>query len=211
MRPLSLLRIALPRALAAFRCDRRGVSAVEFALIAPILILTYFGMAELSQAMMAQRRTSHAASAVGDLVAQARQVQPTGTSSASVTSLADVFSAASTILAPFPTSTLQLRVASVTGAATTGTPTVDWCDAQNTTCKCADPNAKNCFDLSKGATPTLPTGLITAAGDNVIVAESTYTYKSPVAFFLKDGLTFTEKFYLRPRLVAQVPCPNCTS
>ena len=46
--------------------DPRGVSAVEFALIAPLLILMYCGMAELSLAMMAQRRLSNIASAIGD-------------------------------------------------------------------------------------------------------------------------------------------------
>ena len=54
--------------------DRRGVSAVEFALVAPILVLLYFGLVELSQAATADRRLAHATSAVGDLVAQASSV-----------------------------------------------------------------------------------------------------------------------------------------
>ncbi len=133
--------------LRRFRRDRRGVSAVEFALVAPVLILIYFGMAELSQAMMAQRRVSHSASAIGDLVTQSNAVTVNGVTSGTTSKLSDLFSAASTILSPFDTAPLKLRVSSITGVASGSnvTPTVDWCDAQNATCKCptpADPKAR---------------------------------------------------------------------
>ncbi|MDP2765777.1 MAG: pilus assembly protein, partial [Brevundimonas sp.] len=36
--------------------DERGVSAVEFAMLAPVLIAFYFGMAEFCQGFMAQKR-----------------------------------------------------------------------------------------------------------------------------------------------------------
>jgi Flp pilus assembly protein TadG len=46
------------KGLSGFWRDRRGVSAVEFALIAPVLVIFYCGLAELTQAMMAQRRSA---------------------------------------------------------------------------------------------------------------------------------------------------------
>ena len=57
--------------------DRRGAAAVEFAFIAPVMILMYYGLAELTQAMMADRRASHVASAIGDLVAQDTAINTT--------------------------------------------------------------------------------------------------------------------------------------
>ena len=39
--------------LKRLRRDERGVSAVEFALIAPVMILFYFGLAEVTQVMIA--------------------------------------------------------------------------------------------------------------------------------------------------------------
>ena len=45
-----------PRFARRFLGDRRGVSAIEFAFIAPVMILMYFGVAELTQGMMAERR-----------------------------------------------------------------------------------------------------------------------------------------------------------
>ena len=54
--------------------DESGVSAVEFALIAPVMLLFYAGMVDLCQGYMALKRTSHAASAVADLVSQSRTI-----------------------------------------------------------------------------------------------------------------------------------------
>ena len=178
---------SLKRGLVAFRRDRRGVSAVEFALISPILILMYLGLAELSQGMTAQRRVSHAASAVGDLVAQSDTL-----TNADMT---DVFSATTTILSPYPTTTLKLRVTSITGDSS-GVPKVDWSSVPT--------GQTGLTGYATGATVTLPTGLITAAGENVIMSEATYTYNALVKYVIKNGLNFNEKFYLRPRRVAKV-------
>ncbi|MES2341384.1 MAG: TadE/TadG family type IV pilus assembly protein, partial [Pseudomonadota bacterium] len=72
--------------------DRRGAAAVEFAFVAPVMILIYYGMAELTQAMMADRRASHVASAIGDLVAQDTDI--------SATEMTDIFNVGKAIVAP---------------------------------------------------------------------------------------------------------------
>ena len=172
------------------RQDRSGVSAVEFALIAPILILMYFGLAELSQALTADRRVAHAASAIGDLVAQETSV--------TAADLTDVFAAGATILTPYPTTTLSMRVTSVTGDSM-GAPKVTWSKATGT----------GMTKLTVGNSVTLPAGLVTAAGDNVIMSEATYTYTPLVGYVIKSSKNFTEKFYLRPRQAAAVSCADC--
>ena len=55
--------------LCRFMGDRRGVSAVEFALIAPIMVAMYLGAAELTQVLTLDRKVTSAANAVADLVA----------------------------------------------------------------------------------------------------------------------------------------------
>ena len=55
--------------------DRRGVSALEFALIAPVLIVMLLGMDETASAVTAQRRVGHATSEIGDLVSQYTTIQ----------------------------------------------------------------------------------------------------------------------------------------
>ena len=170
-----------------FKADRRGVAAVEFALIAPVLILLYFGVAELCQAVIADRKSSHVASAVGDLVAQ--------TSTVSTGDLSDIFSVGATIMAPFPTSTLQMRVTSVTANAS-GTPLVDWSVGYG-----------GYGALAKGAAVTMPTAM--AAGDSMIKAESQYRYTSVVQYVLPNALTYNSAYYLKPRRSSQVACTGC--
>src|SRR5690606_24990997 len=50
--------------------DERGVSAIEFAMIAPVLIVFYMGMTEFCQGFMAQKRMGHVSATVADLIAQ---------------------------------------------------------------------------------------------------------------------------------------------
>ncbi len=57
--------------------DEGGVSAVEFAMIAPIIIAIYFGLAEFCQGFMAQKRMGHVSAMVADLVAQEETVATT--------------------------------------------------------------------------------------------------------------------------------------
>ena len=61
---------ALKRSLRRFAGDRRGASAVEFALIAPFMILLYLGAVEIILALSIDRKITSAASALADLVAQ---------------------------------------------------------------------------------------------------------------------------------------------
>src|SRR5258708_1134572 len=102
------------------RRDRRGAAAVEFALIAPILILIYMGLAELCEAILAERKVEHAASAAGDVVAQGASTTPG--------LLTNFYGAANLILAPFPTGAMQMRVSSVSTDAN-GKATVTWSNA----------------------------------------------------------------------------------
>jgi Flp pilus assembly protein TadG len=170
--------------------DGRGVSALEFALIAPVLILVYFGMAELSQAMMAQRRASHAASTVGDLISQ----YDSGANQVHDTDVTGVFNAANAIMAPFPTASLELRVTSIVNTPPTpgGTPQplADWSEANG---------GASMPKYTKGATMSVPAGLLSGAGDSVVLAEAKYKYTSPVGQVLPNGLSFSETFYMKPR------------
>jgi Flp pilus assembly protein TadG len=166
------------RFLRKLRRDKRGVSAVEFALIAPAMIASYFGMAEISQALLAERKAAHVASAVGDLVAQS--------SSVSSTDLTEIFGIASTIMSPYSTASLKMRVSSVTTDAG-GIAKVDWSSGSGLAA------------LAAGSTVTgIPTGVM-SAGQSVVMSEVTYTYDSPVDVVMPNAVTFTRKFYLRPR------------
>jgi Flp pilus assembly protein TadG len=166
--------------------DERGVSAIEFAMLAPILIAFYMGMTEFCQGFMAQKRMGHVSAAVADLIAQEDII--------SAATIDDIFAIGGLIMKPFPTSTLHQRVSSVT--LTGGVPTVDWSRGSGMTARGVD------------STMTLPDDLVDE-GQSVIVAEVTYDYDS-AADYLMPGLTrFSHTYYLRPRISDKTTCQGC--
>ncbi len=174
-----LRRFSLKR----FSGDRRGVAAVEFALLAPVLILLYCGLAELVLAMMAERQAAHSASVVGDLVAQEQSV-----TTAEVT---DIFNVGVAILKPFPSAPLQLRVSSVK-ADVNGVPKVVWSRGYGM-------GALNAGSTAAG----VPANLL-LAGDSVIKADMQYTYTSPIMQVLPNPMSYSDSFFLKPRRAPEV-------
>jgi hypothetical protein len=111
------------------------------------------------------------------------------------TSLVDIYSIGNSIMAPFPTSSLQIRVTSVTADAN-ASPKVDWS------------NGYGGFSaLAKTTVVTLPMTL--TAGDSIVMAEAKYTYNSPIGYVLPKVQNFNEVFYLRPRRSDKVACADC--
>lgn len=64
----------LSRKAAQWRDDKSGVAAIEFAFIAPAMLVMYFGLLEISMAMTADRAISHAANVAGDLTTQSATI-----------------------------------------------------------------------------------------------------------------------------------------
>ncbi len=168
--------------LVTFWRDRKGLSAIEFAILAPVMISFYFGGVEISDVMTVDRRVTTVASATADIVAQATQIDNSD--------IQDVFTAASSIMQPYNGAGIQIVVSSV--ADNNGVATVLWSDGFQTTPR------------GVGSTVTLPSGLLTPGG-SVVMAEVTYVYDSPFADFYIINPVLTDTFYLKPRRVLQIP------
>lgn len=185
---------AFSRMIHRFRRDQSGVSAVEFAFIAPVLIIFYFGLAEITQAVMAQRRTISTASAIGDLVAQANGA----TTSAAV---ADAMNISNIVMYPFPTTGTVISICVAEITANTATPPVSkiiWRQVKN--------DDGNCPTV--GTTVTgLSTGVING-GESLIMARVAYKYSSAGNIVLHNNPTFTKVYYLRPRRSSSISCTN---
>jgi len=161
------------------RGDRRGVSAVEFALLAPALIACYFGLAEMCGALLAERKASHIAAAIGDLVTQTTTIHDSD--------MTDIWTVATTLMAPLSTSSLNMRVTSIVADASDKT-TIAWTNSQGTWSP----------TIAAGQSITVPSGIVAANG-SVVRSEASYTYTSPVSDFIPVPLTFNEVFYMAPR------------
>ena len=161
---------------------RDGLAAVEFAFVAPVMIVMFFGAVELSAAVDCRTRVTNVASTAADLVAQETSV--------SSTDMSNVFAALNAIIYPYSSGAAKIVISSIVYKTST-TGTVAWSDPQNTTAR------------SVGSVVTVPTGLMSSGG-SVILAEITYAYASPSTQVLTGSVTMTGSFYAHPRRSATV-------
>ncbi len=158
--------------------DRRGISAVEFALILPVFVLLLFGSVEVSQAIAVERMVTLSASTVANLVTQ----YPT--LSASQT-MPDILNAASAVLTPYPVANAVVRVSYVSIDAT-GKATVTWSKSLNGSA------------LATGTVMTLPAGLATP-NTSLVFGETSYAF-APASDYMSFGsFNLYSSVYMFPR------------
>src|SRR5436305_14698896 len=106
-RTMRLNRIAARarRSLRRFGQDKRGVSAVEFAMLLPLMVTLYIGGVEVSSAIAVDRKVTLVARTVGDLVAQSTSVN--------ATDMTNLLDAASSVEQPYSSSLVQVTVSRV--------------------------------------------------------------------------------------------------
>jgi Flp pilus assembly protein TadG len=81
------------RGIRGLRYNEQGISAVEFALIAPLLIILYLGAIELSLLMEVDRRVTQTSASLGDLTARLSTVTDSD--------MAEMFAAAKVLMYPY--------------------------------------------------------------------------------------------------------------
>ena len=172
-----LMRL-IERRMRSLAVDERGVSAVEFAMLLPLMLTLYLGAVEVSQGVGADRKATLTARTICDLVSQV--------SSMSDSDMTNALNAASSVMVPFPVGNLKVTVTSVKIDAT-GKATVDWSDTLNGTAR------------GKGSTVTLPAALAVPSS-SLIWSEVQYTYKPVVGYVITGTLALKDEIYMRPRL-----------
>ena len=114
----------LHRRLRGFWRDRRGVSALEFSFILPLMIALYLGCIEIGNGMSAQFKTTLAARTVADLSSQYTTIN-----NATMTS---ILGASSAVMTPFSSANAVVIVSEITND-NKGNATITWSDALNGT------------------------------------------------------------------------------
>jgi len=161
---------------ARFAQATNGVAAIEFALIAPVMITLFFASVEVSNILIVDRKVTTTSSAIADLVAQDMELTDS--------EMADIFAVAASLFEPFPVAGLSLTVSSIIDD--NGDPKVDWSDSY-----------QGGADLGVGP-DSLPTGILTT-GASIIVVEARYLHSTGVGHFLADEIIMEDVFYARPR------------
>jgi Flp pilus assembly protein TadG len=107
-----------------FAADRRGSSAIEFALLLPLMLIMYFGSIQITDAISADRQVTLVASTVAEITSQYATV--------SSTDVSNILAAASAVLTPFPVANARVTLSSVLIDAN-GNATIDWSATLNGT------------------------------------------------------------------------------
>jgi Flp pilus assembly protein TadG len=191
--------------IARAAADRRGVAAIEFALVVPLLLCMYFVTMEVSQAIETNKKVSRIGSMVADLVTQQHE-------KTTKAELEAIMAIGQSLLTPYYRSKPKIVV---TAIEITDEPTpkvkVFWSRKLV--------NDAFSVDLPKGTTTTVPATLNTR-GSFLVRVESYLDYKPVITWAAADkpalGLTaafdnisMKETYYLRPRMSAQIDCSDC--
>jgi len=166
------------RRVAQFVRDRRGVSAVEFAMLLPLMVALYLGGVEISTGIAIDRKVTLVARTLADLVSQA--------SSVNTTDVTNILAASASVVAPYDDSKLKITVTSVK-VDSQGNASVAWSDTKNGSARAV------------GSTVTLPSAL-NVPSTSLIWAETQYAYTPSVGFMITGTRNLTDQIYMRPRL-----------
>src|SRR5450755_1966553 len=177
-RVMTAMTSSMPRAFRRFGRDRRGVSAVEFAFIAPLMIGLYLGCVEVSEGVAADRKVSLTAGALANLTARVATI-----SAADMTNILD---ASSAIIAPYAAGNLKMTVSCLKIDANKNV-TVKWSVTRNGTVE--------------AGTMTIPSALA-VANSWLILAKTSYAYTPVVGYTITGTLTLSDQMYMSPRISA---------
>ncbi len=177
-RAMTALGNRLARRLSRFGRDRRGVSAVEFALLLPVMVTLYLGSVEVSQGIATDRKVTLTAHALADLSTQFANIADSD--------MTNILNASSAIMAPYSVANLQ-GVVSQLAIDNNGNATVSWSDATS-----------NGTARTPGSAATIPSALATP-NSYLILGEVAYNYNPTFGYVLTGALTLKDQIYMQPR------------
>lgn len=187
MIPMHKVSLRVRGLFASLVHDCRGIAAVEFAVIVPLMLTLFFGLVEFSNGVAVDRKVSLVARTLSDLTSQSLSVSDTD-----LTNFANIGKA---VLTPYSATPLVSTITQLYVDPTTGVAKVTW---------------------SKGAAPlsgnvTIPSQL-QVKGTYLIFAQIEYRYVPTIGYIMSSaGVLLKDVAYTRPRQAACVIYPTPSS
>lgn len=203
----SLFAIArnLKASFAAFLGDQRGVAAMEFALIAPVMILLLLGSVEVTNGIDVNRKLARSGSMVADLVTQQQSVTKD--------QINNIMEIAGLTLLPYQRDLPQITVTSINVPGDGSKATVAWSQRRV--------NQSVTTPYAKGSTIAIDPNLRVAGTDITFVrVETNIAYLPLIAWTMQNpvdtsggikgkGIPMAKTIYGRVRQGKAVACSNC--
>lgn len=186
----------LQRLARAFARARDGLAAVEFALIAPMMVVVLIGSVEIINMLQADRRLENAAASVADVISRDNSIDNT--------EMAGILGAIDPLMFPDPGTDVDVRITAIMINSSSSARVV-WCDTRGTTYP----------PIASGAQVSgLPDGMM-RAGTSIIRVETSFSYVPRLGFMTVDRNRNLDKSvasrvlrhtaYRRSRLVDPIP------
>lgn len=195
------------RLLARFARETGGVMAVEFSLIAPVMIFMLFGMIELTDAVLAKRRVGMATSMLGDLTTNRADDW------IHRSEVANVFAISSRVLEPYGIDEVTVLLTAVTWDDTKDAPVVVWSKRRKPNGQVEDNPDYAVGDVVPGLSDNdfqLADEALVADGQHLILAEMKYPFTSSLSNMYFDNVQIEVQELRVPRKKATLRHCNNT-
>lgn len=204
----SFQRLLIARSLVLLRRlqrDRRGVAAIEFAIIVPVMLVMFLATVEVTSGIAVDRKVTLVARTLSDLVSQATSVTDND--------LKNVFAASYGVLTPYAATPVKATITEIF-VNKNQVATVQWSKTGTVTQSGGSATATVANSTRQaGDTIAIPDGL-KVANTYLILSEVSYQYQPTVAYFIPQaGISLTDQSYTRPRqslcvLYGTTMCPT---
>ncbi len=171
-------RLTLSQQVDRLGRDQDGASAVEFAMLLPLMLTLYLGAVEISQAVGIDRKVTLTSRTLADLASQVSSIDSSD--------MTKILNASSAVMSPYDAAKLKVTVSEVTIDAN-GSATIVWSCTLGGTAH------------SVGSTVALPAAL-NVANTSLIWGEAAYSYKPAIGYVVTGTLNLSDQIYMRPRM-----------
>jgi len=160
----------------------RGISAVEFATLVPVMLTLFFGAVETTQGIAVNRKVKLTAHTLADLATQYTDITDAD--------MSNILNAGSAIIVPYSAADLQETVSGISINAQ-GQGSVVWSDTLNGTA------------LTVGQSVTVPAALA-VPNTFLVLGQAQYSYNPTYGHVITGTLTLSDQIFMRPRDSASI-------
>jgi Flp pilus assembly protein TadG len=172
--------MTLMQRLRGFARATGGLAALEFAILAPMMVFLLFGSVELIDMLAVNRRVQNTAASLADVISRDTEV--------SNSEMSGLWDATDTLMYPEPDTGMQIRVTSIL-IEDSSTARVVWSEGHG-----------GMGGLAVNSTYPLPAAMM-RPGTSVIMTETSFPYTSPLGLLVAGSVNMTHTAYRRSRLV----------
>jgi Flp pilus assembly protein TadG len=183
------------RSALELKADRRGVAAIEFAMIVPIMLVLFFGTVEFSSGVAVDRKVTLTARTLSDLTSQ---------SLASPATLADadlinIFTASTSILYPYSPIPTKAQISEIY-VDSNKIATIKWSKAGVVSSASSPATLATSTRAAGNIVTTLVPVALLVPQTYLIFSEVSYLYTPTIGYVMaKSGVNLSDVEFTRPR------------